>query len=61
MIRQLNNSISSWLVEEADGYLELIDPLDGIEISAHYGATHAAAAWIIYGKKQKTMNSMTRE
>lgn len=51
MIGQLNKVTLSWLQKGEDGLLRLIDPLDGVEISAHYGATHAAAAWIIYGQK----------
>lgn len=34
---------------EANCQLYFIDPHEGKEISAHYGATHAAAAYIIYG------------
>ncbi len=34
---------------ESDGQLYFIDPHECKEISAHYGATHAAAAYIIYG------------
>ncbi len=36
-------------IENKDGAVQFIDPLDKIEISAHYGATHMAAALIIYG------------
>jgi len=32
--------------------LRFVDPLDGDEITAHYGATHAAAAFIILGKSR---------
>lgn len=41
-----------WIMEK-DEAIQFIDPLDHQEISAHYGATHAAVALIIYGKKKK--------
>ncbi len=34
----------------ADGLFYFIDPNDQREISAHYGASHAATAFLIYGK-----------
>lgn len=34
-----------------DGLSYFVDPNDKVEISAHYGVTHAAAAFIIYGKE----------
>ena len=40
----------SWVKFDDDGTLRFVDPIDGREISAHYGATHAAAAFIILGK-----------
>lgn len=39
----------SW-IQERDGGLQFVDPNDGEEISAHYGATHMAAALILRGK-----------
>ena len=42
----------SWLVEDAEGGLRLIDPLDGRAISAHYGDSHLAAALFILGKSR---------
>lgn len=39
----------SWLERDDKGLLQFVDPNDHIEISAHYGATHAAAAFIIWG------------
>lgn len=45
----------SWVQIRGDKGLQLIDPIEGIEISAHYGATHAAASFIIIGiLKEKT-------
>lgn len=41
----------SWIQKEDNGLYSFIDPNDGEEISAHYGATHAAAAFIIWGKR----------
>ena len=40
----------SW-IQEKDGMLFFVDPNDGEEISAHYGATHMAATLILYGKE----------
>tara|TARA_B100001175_G_scaffold313734_1_gene321834 strand:- start:82 stop:1620 length:1539 start_codon:yes stop_codon:yes gene_type:complete len=40
----------NWVKPDDDGLLRFVDPLDGDEITAHYGATHAAAAFIILGK-----------
>lgn len=53
MIKWINDAITPWLQTGADALVRFIDPLDGEEISAHYGATHAAAAWIIYGQRIK--------
>jgi len=39
-----------WVQKGNDGLDRFIDPNDGEEISAHYGASHAAAAFIIWGK-----------
>ncbi len=41
---------SSWIRKGDDGLDRLVDPNDGVEISAHYGATHAAAAFILWGR-----------
>lgn len=51
MIDRLNEETVRWLQTDVNGKAEFIDPLDQKEISAHYGMTHAAAAWIIWGKK----------
>lgn len=51
MIRRLNKVTTSWLQESEDGFLYFMDPLDNVEISVHYGASHAATAWVIYGQK----------
>lgn len=39
-----------WIKNE-NGQMKFVDPVDNREISAHYGATHMAAALIICGKK----------
>lgn len=41
---------SSWITQKEDGMFYLIDPNDNKEISEHYGATHVAAAFIIWAK-----------
>ncbi len=51
MIDELNITTLTWLKEDDKGFLRFVDPIDKEEISAHYGATHAAAAWVIYGRK----------
>lgn len=51
MIHQLNSTTLTWLKENDKGILYFVDPIDKEEITAHYGATHAAAAWVMYGKK----------
>ena len=50
LIEQIIPVCSSWIVREDDGLEYFIDPIDKKEISAHYGATHAAAAFILWGK-----------
>ena len=40
----------SW-IQGQNGDLRFVDPIDGEEISAHYGATHMAAALILRGIK----------
>lgn len=49
LIQKLLPICDSWIQEKGDE-LFFIDPLDNKEISAHYGATHIAAAMILYGK-----------
>ena len=43
------NACLPWISTE-EGTAQFVDPLDHKEISAHYGATHMAAALIIYGE-----------
>lgn len=51
MIKQIIDTCTPWVKLGEDGLLRFIDPLDGDEISAHYGATHAAVAFVIYGER----------
>jgi hypothetical protein len=43
------STCESWVKPDSSGALQLEDPIDGNEISHHYGASHAAAAFIILG------------
>jgi len=51
LIEQIIPVCTSWLQRGEDGLLRFVDPNDGEEISAHYGATHAAAAFVLWGKQ----------
>lgn len=60
MIDQLNLTTLTWLKRDDKGFLYFADPIDKKEISAHYGATHAAAAWVIYGKKIRNQTLLNK-
>lgn len=49
-ISKLRSKLTEQLTRDENGELRLIDPNDHIEISAHYGATHLAAALLLLGK-----------
>lgn len=49
LIEMTLNTCLPWITEK-DGKVMFTDPLDNEEISAHYGATHMAAALLIYGR-----------
>lgn len=49
-INKLKSKLTEQLSCDENGELRLIDPNDHVEISAHYGATHFAAALILLGK-----------
>lgn len=53
LIEQIIPVCASWIKMGSDGMTRFIDPNDDEEISAHYGATHVAAAFIIWGKTIK--------
>lgn len=50
LIQSILPYVEKWIEKGDDGLGRLIDPIDGAEISAHYGATHTAAAFIVWGK-----------
>lgn len=50
LIEQIVPVCESWVQKGEDGLDRFVDPNDNEEISAHYGATHAAAAFILWGK-----------
>lgn len=52
LIKQIIPVCESWIHKAEDGSDRFVDPNDCEEISAHYGATHAAASFIIWGKIQ---------
>lgn len=49
LLEQMFPICESW-IQEKEGSFYFIDPIDDVEISAHYGATHIAAAMILFGK-----------
>ena len=51
LIKQIIPICENCIQKGEDGLERFIDPNDGVEISAHYGATHAAAAFIVWGKQ----------
>lgn len=50
LIDEIIKTCFGWIIKDKDGNDFFIDPNDQIEISAHYGATHAAASLILWGK-----------
>lgn len=52
LLERLFPICESWIQAE-NGASFFVDPLDGEEISAHYGATHLAAAMMLYGDRNK--------
>lgn len=51
LLEQIVPVCESWVQKGEDGFDSFVDPNDNEEISAHYGATHAAAAFILWGKQ----------
>lgn len=52
MINEIIENCLPW-IQDINGKPHFVDPIDGVEISAHYGATHVAVAMIIYGLYEK--------
>lgn len=50
LITEIISVCECWIKNGDDGLSYFIDPNDEEEISAHYGATHAAASLILWGK-----------
>lgn len=50
LIRITLKKCESWIHNGEDGLDYFVDPNDRVEISAHYGATHAAASFILWGR-----------
>lgn len=51
-IEQVLTKAASW-IKAVDGKPHFIDPIDGFEISAHYGATHMAASMILWSVQRQ--------
>lgn len=52
LISMTEDKCAEWLHRNAAGQMEFVDPIDKVEISAHYGATHMAAALFLNGHEQ---------
>lgn len=52
LISMTENKCMEWLQENDEGQIEFVDPIDNVEISAHYGVTHMAAALFLNGHEQ---------
>lgn len=50
MIKKIIEVCELW-IKVSDGHVYFEDPLEKKEISAHYGVSHASAAFIIYGEE----------
>lgn len=51
LVEKTKEKCLSWL-RKSEGMTQFIDPLDGKEISEHYGASHAAVALLLWGIRQ---------
>ena len=51
LIKQVIDTCMPW-IKEKDDVIQYVDPLDNMEITAHYGATHVAVALLIFGKEK---------
>lgn len=52
LISMTEDKCTEWLHRNAAGQMEFVDPIDKVEVSAHYGATHMAAALFLNGHEQ---------
>lgn len=52
LLEQVLAYSKKWVKKDKDGYLIYEDPIENVEVSAHYGATYTAASYIIYGKRK---------
>lgn len=52
LVEQTKERCLNWIEETKEGVF-FVDPLDKKEISAHYGATHAAVSFLLLGLKNK--------
>lgn len=55
LIEQIIPICTNWIKRGNDGLDRFVDPIEGEEISAHYGATHAASSFIIWGMETENM------
>lgn len=59
ILEQLFPICEAW-IQDKEGQTFFVDPIDGVEISAHYGATHMAAALILYGKLNNIVETYSK-
>ncbi len=58
LINKFHSKLAKQLADDENSELRLIDPNENVEISAHYGATHLAAALILLGKEYGDMGAL---
>lgn len=52
LISLTENTCIPWIQKNTKGQMEFVDPIDKVEISAHYGATHMSVALLLNGHEQ---------
>lgn len=52
LISLTENTCIPWIRKNTKGQMEFVDPIDKVEISAHYGATHMSVALLLNGHEQ---------
>jgi len=55
LIEQVLDHSKEWLKNNSNGKLIFEDPIEKVEISAHYGATHTAASFLILGNRTEDL------